>query len=190
MPSVHIINYTICSLSFSNTRVIFQSIFFDDPRIYYLTLFYHFFTLYASLFLVFLLFLIFLFPAEDKQIFILYIFILFRSQLFTRKRGEALLAAPPAAAIFLKYFLFIIIMHLLCSVKYNYSSEIIYLLYQLYSFANSFLKFFSHIHIFCILRHTSFCGAIHGSSVLCSANLLSGGKYYDTFKMFRTQLLL
>lgn len=109
---------------------------------------------------------------------------------FYLKRGEALLSAPPAAAIFLKYFLFIIIMHLLCSVKYNYSSEIIYLLYQLYSFANSFLKFFSHIHIFCILRHTSFCGAIHGSSVLCSANLLSGGKYYDTFKMFRTQLLL
>ncbi|MDE8707034.1 hypothetical protein PZH31_15705, partial [[Ruminococcus] torques] len=59
-------------------RVIFQSIFFDDPRIYYLTLFYHFFTLYASLFRVFLLFLIFLFPAEDKQFFILYIFILFK----------------------------------------------------------------------------------------------------------------
>ena len=76
-----------------------------------------------------------------------YIFILFWSQLFTWKRGEALLAAPPAAAIFLKYFLFIIIMHLHCSVKYNYSSEIIYLLYQLYSFASSFLKiFFSYTY--------------------------------------------
>ena len=57
---------------FFQYEVIFQSIFFDDPRIYYLTLFYHFSLICSS----FLLFLIFLFPAEDKQFFILLYFYL------------------------------------------------------------------------------------------------------------------
>ena len=52
---------------------------FDDPRIYYLTLFYHFFTLYASLFFVFFLF--FCFPLRTNS-FLFFIFLYFLSFLF------------------------------------------------------------------------------------------------------------